>query len=83
MGFQRYLTFSQLQTKVAMPKICSIPLQANKRKQNRGVSFDFNEAPAKTGRTLNPRRNTRSTRKINETEQNTDIRLTASPSLQY
>jgi len=56
---QKYLTFSQKQTKVSGSKVCSIPIQANKARQIMGVSFDLNDAPEKTGRVLNTKRNVR------------------------
>ena len=64
---------------MSVPEICLIPLQANERRQDNGVTFDFNDAPVKNDSALNPRRNMHSTSKRGETEQNTDIRLTASP----
>ena len=57
--YSGHYDFSQLCAKASVPDICSIPIQANKARQIIGVSFDLNDAPEKTGRELNARRNAR------------------------
>ena len=72
-------SFSQLYAKVSVHEICPIPFQANERRQNRGVSFDFDTAPVTTDMALNPRINIRFMGIGNKIEQNNDVGLISPP----
>ena len=60
---------------MSVPEICLIPLQANERRQDNGVTFDFNDAPGKTGRVFNAGRNQRFLEECCEAEQCRAVRL--------
>jgi hypothetical protein len=66
---------------VSGPKVCSIPLQANEWRQHCGVSFDFNDAPEKTGRVFNAGRNQRFLEECCEAEQCRAVRLFVTPTM--
>jgi len=54
--------------------IWSVPIEANVRRENQGVSFDFNDASSKHGRGLNTKRNTLSMSRCGKKKHYSDVR---------